>query len=85
MVGFQSGSEEYDFRGDEEEAERSDIGEVVEKLRETLTHDMALKAYRMRHGSDPKDDELENFMEELVNEHYNAGLDEWDDDFLYYD
>ena len=46
---------------------------------------MAEKAYRMRYGEEPEPDTLDGFMEELVSEHFNAGLDEWDEDFLFYD
>ena len=58
---------------------------VVEHLRDTLTHDMAAKAHRCRYGGKLNESEYESFVEELINEHYNAGLDEWDDDYLYYD
>ena len=62
-----------------------DFEQVVEHLRETLTPDMVAKAYRRRYGEEVDDSEYEDFVEELINEHYNAGLDEWDDDYLYYD
>ena len=68
-----------------DEHDRSDVSNAVERLRATLTYDMAEKAYRIRFGEDADLDELEAFMEELVNEHYNAGLDEWNDEYLYYD
>ena len=64
---------------------RPDVDDVVERLRESLTYDMAEKAYRIRYGKEPGAETLEAFMEELVNEHYNAGLDEWNDEYLYYD
>ncbi len=53
--------------------EHGDTDEVVARLRETLTYDMAQKAYRMYYECDCPDDELESFMNESVNEHYNAG------------
>ena len=64
---------------------KRDLKRAVEHLRETLTNDMAEKAYRCRYGEDPDDSVLDEFIEELINEHYNAGLDEWDDEFLYTD
>lgn len=85
MAGFEDDSEAYDFRDDEREADDSEVADVVERLRETLTYDMVLKAYRGRFGCDPDENELEDFMEDLINEHYNAGLDEWNEDYLYYD
>jgi hypothetical protein len=72
-----NGFEEYD--------DRPDVNEAVQRLRDTLTYDMAEKAYRIRHDEEPDAETLEAFMEELVNEHYNAGLDEWNDEYLYYD
>jgi len=59
--------------------------EIVAHLRETLTDDMAAEAYRCRYGKELPDDEYEEFIEELINEHYNAELDEWDEQFLYQD
>jgi len=64
---------------------KPDVERVVQHLRETLTYDMAEKAYRCRHGKAPDDSELDDFIDELINEHYNAGLDEWNDEYLYYD
>jgi hypothetical protein len=64
---------------------RRDLRQIVEHLRDTLTYDMAAKAYRCRFGKELDDAEYESFAEDLINEHYNAGLDEWDDDYLYYD
>ncbi|TWT77754.1 hypothetical protein Pla123a_15500 [Posidoniimonas polymericola] len=73
--------ESYDFR-DDSESDTTEVDEVVQRLRDTLTHDMATKAYRIRFDKEPEDAELEEFMDELVNEHYNAGLDEWTDEYL---
>jgi hypothetical protein len=68
-----------------ERKKRRQIEQVTEHLRETLTYDMAAKAYQCRYGKDLPDDEYEEFVNELINEHFNAELDEWDDKFLYYD
>ena len=76
--------ESYDFYEEEDEKPVPD-SDVIEKLRDTLTHDMAAKVYRMRHGEDIGEDDYEWFMEELINEHYEMGFDEWDEDYLYYD
>lgn len=82
---FDEDSDEEATDEESEPTEAGQVSEVVDRLRETLTYDMAAKAYRSRHGADPDDDDLESFMEELVNEHFNAGLDEWNDEYLYYD
>jgi len=85
---FEYGPEQYDFREpDEEVSLPSDIQAIVEHLRETLTYDMALRAYRCRSGGeDPRDDaEMELFIEELIAEAVNSEYDQWIDEFLEYD
>ena len=81
--------DEHDFDAigeDDEMDERTDIHEVVEHLRESLTYDMAMKAYECRYGRTPEPSEdLEAFIDELISEAYNAGYDDWNDEFLYYD
>jgi len=64
---------------------KRDVEQIVEHLRDTLTHDMAAKAYRCRFGKELDDSDYEGFVDELINEHFNAGLDEWTDEYLYYD
>ncbi len=64
---------------------KRDFEQVVEHLRETLTYDMVAKAFRCRYGEELDEADYESFAEELINEHYNAGLDEWNDEYLYYD
>ena len=64
---------------------RRRMQESVEHLRESLTPDMVAKAYRCRFGNELDDSEYEDFADQLIVEHYNAGLDEWDDKYLYYD
>ena len=63
------------------------VQRISAHLRETLTYDMAEKAYRCRNdGADPTDDDdLEQFIEELVADAVNDGYDEWDDEYLDYD
>ena len=58
---------------------------MIEKLRDTLTHDMAARAYRCRHGEEIGEEDYEWFMDELICEHYEMGFDQWDEDFLYTD
>jgi len=77
--------ESDDFPDGDTNGSRRDVEEAVQHLRDTLTHNMAIKAYRIRYERDPAPDELDAFMEELVSEHYNAGLDNWDEQYLYYD
>ena len=86
-MAFDDGPEQYDFRPSDDESELpDDVQEIVERLRDSLTHDMAIRAFRCRVGEEPSDDaELEMFMDELVAEAYNAGYEEWDEDFLVYD
>jgi len=64
---------------------KRNMQQVIEHLRETLMPDMVAKAYRTRFGKELDDSEYDDFAAELVSEHYNAGLDEWTDEFLYYD
>lgn len=83
--------EDFDFRDSEDEDDTDelprDIQSIVEHLRETLTHDMALRAYRCRmDGESPQDDEeLEAFMEDLISEAVNDEYDTWDDAFVEFD
>jgi hypothetical protein len=64
---------------------KHDYERVVQHLRDTITCDMVAKAYQIRFGREIDDSEYESFIDELITEHYNAGLDDWDDEFLYYD
>lgn len=64
---------------------RRDVERVVEHLRDTITPEMAAEAYRCRYDEELDDSRYDDFVEELISEHYNAGLDEWDEEFLYYD
>ncbi len=77
--------DEPDAYGLGDDDNSSKFENIVQHLRDTLTYDMALKAYRIRYEKEPDDGELETFMDELVAEHYNAGFDEWSDEYLYYD
>lgn len=88
MINEDDDVEGFDLReddADDADANRPDVEEIVQHLRDTLTADMAIRAYRIRYERDPGPKELEDFMEELISEHYNAGQDEWSDDYLYYD
>ena len=79
--------EQFDFQSAEQEPGLApEVTSVVQKLKETLTYDMALRAYKCRMDQEvPDDDELESFMDELVAEAYNNGYDEWNEEFLVYD
>lgn len=58
---------------------------IVEHLRDTITPEMAEKAYRCRFDRELSEDEYEAFVDQLITEHYNAGLDDWDEKFLFFD
>lgn len=79
MIGFEDGPEQYDFRESEEEDSLPiEMQQTIEHLRETLTYDMALAAYRNRLDEEPEDDEdLEAFMESLIADAVNAGCEDW--------
>ena len=81
LMGFEDGPEEFDYRGDSDEDHgiRPEVADVVEHLRDTLTHDMAMRMIPNRFGVTPaNDDELERLMEELIVDAYNDGYDSWD-------
>ena len=62
------------------------VQRITAHLRETLTYDMAEKAFRCRNGEESTDEnDLELFINELIADAVNAGYDEWDDEFLDYD
>ena len=86
-MSFEDSPEEFDFRDpDEENSLPDDVKAIVEKLRNSLTDEQAKLAYKCRIGQAPEsDEELEAFIDELVTEAYNAGYEEWEDDFIDYD
>ena len=86
-MSFDDDSEEFDFREpDEETSLPVEVKAIVEKLRDSLTDEQARLAYKCRIGQAPDSDaELEAFIDELVTEAYNAGYEEWDDEFIDYD
>ena len=61
---------------------RRDVQAILDHLRETLTEDRLRRGFRSFRQSEPSEEELEEFREELVSEAFNAGLTEWDDAFL---
>jgi len=61
------------------------IEEILRGLRDTLSDDMAKKAYGIRYRRDPTPPELADFKEKLVEEHYDEGFDRWIDKHLYFD
>jgi hypothetical protein len=78
---FEDGPEEFDFRdeSDDDSGIAPDVADVVDHLRDTLTHDMAMRMIPKRFGVSPADDEeLEQLMEELIADAYNDGYDSWD-------
>ena len=45
-MSFEDGPEQYDFRPSDEESELpEDVQNIVQRLRESLTYDMALRAF----------------------------------------
>lgn len=71
--------------GPDEPPETYRIDEIVRGLRDTLSDDMARKAYGIRHKRQPTSSELTEFKEQLVKEHYDEGFDQWVEKYLYYD
>jgi hypothetical protein len=61
------------------------IEEIVRGLRDTLSDDMARKAYGIRYKRQPTPSELTEFKEQLIKEHYDEGFDQWVEKYLYYD
>jgi hypothetical protein len=73
--------EDYDFRdeGDDDDGDRPDVDDIIDHLRDTLTHDMAMRMIPNRLGVTPTNDkELEELMEVLIAEAYNDGFESWD-------
>jgi hypothetical protein len=72
--------EEHDFRDelDEVDATRPGVSDVIDHLRDTLTHDMAMRIIPNRLGVTPANDkEFEELMEVLIADAYNDGYDSW--------
>ena len=61
------------------------IDEIVAVCVNTLSDDMAGKAYGIRHKRQPTPSELTEFKEQLIREHYDDGFDQWVEKYLYYD
>ncbi len=81
-IMFSDGPEDYDFRDDQDEEASLDpeVNAIVDHLRDTLTHDMAMRIIPNRFGMTPQGDkELEELMEELIAEAFNDGYNSWDD------
>lgn len=71
---------EIDFYDDEEESLSDDVTGTIDHLRETLTHDRAMRIIPNRFGVTPtNDEELEQLMEELIADAYNDGYDSWEE------
>jgi hypothetical protein len=73
--------DDFDLYGDEPTDELpDDVAAKINHLRDTLTHDMALRIIPNRFGVTPEDDEeLEQLMEELIADAFNDGYDSWDE------
>jgi hypothetical protein len=67
------------------ESQPERIEQIVQHLRDTLTDEMAARAYQIRYAREPSRAELDAFREELVDEHYDEGFDNWIDRYLYFD
>ena len=75
----------FDPDNDEEEEDQADSrrSKICNRLDETLTDDMALRAFRSRFDRKPRDgNELELFRGELIADAYNAGYKKWTNDFI---
>jgi hypothetical protein len=59
--------------------------EALRDLRDSLTDDMARKAFGIRYHREPMPPELAEFKELLVKEHYDEGFDRWIEKYLYFD
>lgn len=72
--------EVFDCREDEnDEGLPGNVAEIIERLRDTLTFDMARRMIPNRFGVTPtSDDEIEALMEELIADAYNDGYDSWE-------
>jgi hypothetical protein len=76
-------SDDLDCDVDEEESER-DFARIRRQLKQSLSKEMALKAHRIRLGYLPESKaDLKIFVEEVILEHFELGLDEWDEQTLY--
>jgi hypothetical protein len=79
---FSDGPEDYDFRGDQDDDVSLDpeLNSIVDHLRDTLTHEMAMRIIPNRLGITPQRDEnLEELMEVLIADAFNDGYNNWDD------
>ncbi|QDT17475.1 hypothetical protein [Alienimonas californiensis] len=89
MLKIEDDAERFDLRDEAPDDTRPDVEETLEHLRETLTHDLLVRAYVSAHGESPTVDEAEAYREVLVGEAYNAGISDWNepgvDEFLDWD
>lgn len=79
-MSFVEDQDDYELFDDDEDAVSEEVSRSVDHLRDTLTHDMAMRIIPNRFGVTPaNDEELEQLMEELIADAYNDGYDNWDD------
>ena len=79
MLKIEDDAERFDLRDEPEAESRPDVEATLDRLRETLTHDMVVRAYTSANGEPPTADEAEAYRETLVGEAYNAGISDWNE------
>ena len=86
MDNFEEDEVEFDLYGDmeEEDAETlpDEMNAIIERLRDTMPYDRAFEMYVRSVGSEPSEQELEEFVDSLIAEQINAGYDNWDEGMI---
>lgn len=82
MSDFDDDEVEFDLYGDMEEDEEvlpDELNALIQQLRETMPYDRAVEMYIRSVGTEPTEEELEEFIDSLIAEQINAGYDNWDE------